>query len=220
VQPGTWILEANSQWSGSIYQWLAGFFQGAGIRPSARRSVYDWMEAQAQGLPPGANDTFACLGPILMDAKLFHLVRPGVFLFPPPGHLMTESPVMPAHFIRATLENIAFAMRGNIELACGSQTSPLDGLFLTGGLAKSRLFCQILADCTGLVVRVGRESEGTALGAAVCAAAGIRAFPDMASAQKGLVHLDRLVEPSSENTELYQPAYERWRELYAKTEEL
>ena len=220
LSPSSWILEANGQWSGRVYQWLHDFFANAGVRAGPDGDIYRWMEEEAARLPPGAHDTLACLGPILMDARQFHTVRPGLFLFPPPAHLMTESPAMPGHLIRAALENIAFSMRGNIERASRVGAVRPDRLYLTGGLARSRLFCRILADCTGLPVQAGRESEGSALGAAVCAAAGVKAFPDLATAQKALVHLDRISEPSAADTELYQPVYERWCEVYAKIEEI
>jgi sugar (pentulose or hexulose) kinase len=44
---------------------------------------------------------------------------------------------------------------------------------LTGGLARSRLFCQIIADSCGLPLEVASVYEGSSLGLAVCAAAGI-----------------------------------------------
>jgi sugar (pentulose or hexulose) kinase len=58
------------------------------------------------------------------------------------------------------------------------------------------------------------------LGAAICAATGIKAFPDMAAAQKALVRKDELYEPKQENTTIYQTTYERWRELYEKLGQL
>ena len=133
---------------------------------------------------------------------------------------MTESPAMPGHLIRATLENIAFCMRGNLELVCSLKENHPNCLFVTGGLCKSRLFCQILADCTGLPIRVGRELEGSALGAAVCAAAGIKVAQGLEGAQRQLVHLEHTFEPIASNTEIYQPIYERWVELYGKMDEL
>jgi len=220
VAPRSWLLEANGQWSGSVVQWLRDFFSKAGVPTGPDLDLYRWMEQQAGRLPPGAHDTLACLGPVLMDARQFHIVKPGIFLFPPPGHLLTESPPGPGHLIRAALENIAFSMRGNLERVSRAGAANPDRLYLTGGLAKNRLFCQILSDCAGLPVLVCSETEGSALGAAVCAAAGIRAFADLAAAQKSLVATDRTYEPCPAHTELYQPLYERWCEVYEKLEGL
>ena len=122
--------------------------------------------------------------------------------------------------MRALLENIAFALRGNHEQLLRTKPCKPERIYLTGGLANSRLFCQIVSDCLDLPVFVGRIREASALGAAICAAAGIRAFPDMAAAQKALVHEDKQYEPKQENTTIYQTTYERWRGLYEKLGQL
>jgi autoinducer 2 (AI-2) kinase len=130
------------------------------------------------------------------------------------------APARGSDFLRALLENIAFALRANHDQLLRTKPCKPKRIYLTGGLANSRLFCQIVSDCLGLPVFVGRIREASALGAAICAAAGIRAFPDMAGAQKALVRRDEQVEPEEENAAVYQTTYERWRELYDKVGQL
>ena len=67
-----------------------------------------------------------------------------------------------------------------------------------------------------LFLRLYKKREASALGAAICAAVGVKAFPDMRSAQKALVHKDEEYEPKEENTAVYQATYERWRQLYER----
>jgi len=220
VEPGIWILEANCQWLGNVYQWLHDRLEELPLEPSTRAGLFGWMDAQAARVPAGAGDTFGLLGPILMDARSFHVVRPGVFLFPPPAHPMIASPSGIPHLIRSALENFAFALRGNLERLRGAGRGDPGRVLLTGGMAASGVFCQILADCLGRPVEVARVLEGSALGAAICAAAGIRVFGGIADARKALVGRDRVFEPRAENREVYEQAYDRWVDLYRKLEDL
>ena len=178
------------------------------------------MEQQASQVPPASHDTRAFLGPIVMDQESFFSVPPGVFYFLPPAHPMTESPAQAGHFIRAAMENIVFAWRGNIEQLLIIESKQPDRIYITGGLSRSKLLCQILSDTMGLPVVVERFKEGSALGAAVCAATGTGAFADMAAAQKTLVQHEYTFEPSEENRPIYQAAYECWKETYKNIKDL
>ena len=57
----------------------------------------------------------ASLGSEIFDINTISIVRPGIFKFQQPVHPMNTTPATFGHFIRAALENIAFAVRGNIE---------------------------------------------------------------------------------------------------------
>ncbi len=220
VEPQSWILESNSQWAGSVIQWLADLLTSAAGPSCVKSNIFEWMEQKASEVPPGSQDTRAFLGPSIMNQESFISVPPGVIYFPPPAHPMTESPVQAGHFIRAAMENIAFALRGNFEQISSIKSFQPDQIYVTGGLARSQLFCQILSDCLGLPVIVERFKEGSALGAAVCAASGIGAFSDMATVQKELVQQDKVFQASLQNRSIYQTAYDSWRNIYKKTTDL
>ncbi len=221
MAPGSWILEANCQWLGNVYQWLHDLLAGLPLQRSVKTDLFGWMEEQAARVPPGTDDSYSFLGPILMDAKAFHVVRPGVFLFPPPAHPMSETPLRIPHLIRSTLENFVFALRGNMDRLRGAgRGEQPDRVFVTGGMAHSALFCRILADCLGIPVEVASIREGSALGAAICAATGVRAFSSIEDAQKGLTRTEQVIEPNREDFDTYDEAFQRWIEVYQKLEDL
>jgi len=220
MEPGVWILEANCQWLGSVYEWLHDSLAALPLETSVKADVFGWMDAEAARVPAGAGDTFGLLGPILMDARAFHVVRPGVFLFPPPAHPLSEVPTGIPHLVRSALENLAFALRGNLERLHGVWHGKPELVQVTGGMTRSALFCRILADGLGLPVAVAAVQEGSALGAAVCAAAGVGVFASIKEARKALVHKERVFEPVAENTAVYAAAYDRWVEVYGKLEDL
>lgn len=220
LEPDRWILEANSQWAGYVIQWVRDLVTSAADDRAPRADVYAWLETKAMGVPPGSDDTYALLGPAIMDEKCFHVIRPGVLLFPPPAHPLTERPAGVGHLFRSAMENITFALRANLELLKGIRPIRPERLHVTGGLAKSRLFRQILSDCLELPVSVARVREGSAMGTAVCAATGAGLFPSLEEAQQGLVVPEESLEPNAENVEIYGAAFERWRTLYEKIEDL
>ena len=220
LDPSQWILEANSQWAGYVVQWMKDLLINLRETPWTDREMYEWIDKKAADTPPGCHDTFAFLGPVIMDEKNFQIVRSGVFHFPAPAHPLTASPAQASYFLRAILENIVFALRANHEQILSATSSRPRQICLTGGLTNSRLFCQILADCLDLPVFVGRIREASALGAAICAATGIGAFPDIVDAQEAMIQQEEMVEPTQENTNAYQNAYKRWREIYEKLEQI
>lgn len=71
---------------------------------------------------------------------------------------------------RALMEGIAFELRWMLENAQAG--SWVDSLTMIGGAARSRVWPQIIADITGLPIRVAKEADGAALGAARLAALG------------------------------------------------
>ncbi len=87
-------------------------------------------------------------------------------------------------------------------------------MLVTGGGAKSPFIRRLQADVYGLpVVRVNRE-EGPAYGAALLAAVGVGAFPDLATACA--TTLKRLPPEAADRTRhaAYSAPYARFRALY------
>lgn len=221
VMSNQWALEANAQWTGAVYQWLHDLLKEDffGDRDSA--SCYRFMEDKARAVAPGSDDTFAMLGPTVMDARKLTVLRPGVFLFPPPTNPMVEKPASWGHLVRSALENIAYAIQGNLELLKSIHAPvPPGKLHLTGGLCNSRLFVEILADVVGLPLSVARVRNGTALGAAVCAAVGAGWYPDLPRAVQHMVQFEAPVEPVAEHAGVYRSGFVRWNEIWERLEDL
>ncbi len=69
----------------------------------------------------------------------------------------------------AALEDCAFAMRDVVERLITLGVT-VEGLLLLGGGARSRIWAQIRADCTGLRLQRPALADTSPLGAAICAA--------------------------------------------------
>jgi len=118
-----------------------------------------------------------------------------------------------AHMTRAVLEGICFGLRDSLEIiqALGID---LPELLVTGGGAKAPFVRQLQADIYGKPVIPVEQEEGPAFGAALLAAVGAGAFPDVPSATKATLRRKAAQHPDGEAHAEYEAPYRRYRKLY------
>lgn len=118
-----------------------------------------------------------------------------------------------AHLVRAILEAAAFALRHVAEpmLATGIEVTAMRAC---GGPARDDGWNQIKADVTGFTVEVPRVRETAAIGAAIVAAVGIGAHPDLPAAIDAMTAIDRRFEPDPERRAIYDRAYAGYLALH------
>jgi xylulokinase len=119
-----------------------------------------------------------------------------------------------ADLLRATLEGVAFSILDNIilirELGCH-----LEEIVLAGGIAKSNLWLQIIADVTGCTISLPEETEGTAFGGALIAGLGTGIYESIESAINKTIRLRRGVKLSDPTThEYYKEMFGIYKGLY------
>ena len=117
------------------------------------------------------------------------------------------------HLTRAVLEGVAFGLRDSFELMKEAGLADINQVRVTGGGAQSPLWRQILADVLDVELVTVNTTEGAAHGAAVLAATGAGAYPDVASACGEIIKLTGSTIPSPA-TATYQEMYPLYRELY------
>jgi glycerol kinase len=101
-----------------------------------------------------------------------------------------------AHIARATLEAIAFQVRGVVDAMAKDVGSRLKSLRVDGGAAASDLLMQTQADCLGLPVTRGVNLASTGMGAAMLAGLGAGVWKDF-DALRDVFALERTFEHSS-----------------------
>lgn len=115
-----------------------------------------------------------------------------------------------AHMTRAVLEGVCFALRDSLSILRDLGLAP-DHLLLTGGGAHSDFIRTLQAEVFGMpVCRVNRE-EGPAYGAALLAAVGAGAYPDLAAAAAATLTRTSLEVPDAAASAAYDDAYRRYR---------
>jgi len=207
-----WVLEGNAQMGGLSYQWLKNNFEV--LIEKKDTAVYAYMEKLATKVPAGSDDMIASLGAEIFNLNEINIVRPAIFTFQQPGHPMNTSPATFGHFIRATLENISYAIRGNIEQMEEISNKKSDELKVTGGMSRSNLWLEILSGVTGKKIKAAKAEDGTLMGCAMCAAVGSGIYHDFEDAVKDIVEFKKDVNPDHEQVEIYNKGYNNWKEWY------
>jgi len=116
-----------------------------------------------------------------------------------------------AHLYRAILEAVAYGGRQVTEAFAGAGIE-LRELVLTGGGAASTLWRQIHADVIGRPLLRLAQPLPAALGAAMCAAAGLGAFADLRSAAAAMSQVAPAAEPDPANRLAYDTAFRAYQE--------
>ncbi len=200
-----WVLEGNSGRAGSSLDWTLELL---GLDAPDR---FGELERLVSAVAPGSNRAFAFLGAEPVDLSNLNPARPAGFLFPAPelGFVVGRGEIL-----RATLENIAFAVEANLRRI--ARVMPLEGaeLALTGGLSVSPSLAQIVADVTGRTVHTGVHGQGAALGCAVAAATAVGAYGSLREAAQRMVERAHLHAPDADRHGIYLDAFEAWHERW------
>lgn len=120
-----------------------------------------------------------------------------------------SSSVTRGHIARAALEGVAFRAREIIDQVYAlTDFAPPAALGVDGGLSRSAVFLQILADLTGRPVRRHATAEATLLGAAMAAGrgAGLLTEADVAA----MIRFDAPVAPGLEAS-ASRERFEAWK---------
>jgi len=118
-----------------------------------------------------------------------------------------------AHMVRAILEAAALAIR-HVAAPMLDAGILVRAMRACGGPARDDGWNQIKADVTGFDVEVPRVRETAAVGAAIVAAVGIGAHPDLPAAIESMTSIDRRFAPNPQLRAVYDRTYEAYVALY------
>jgi autoinducer 2 (AI-2) kinase len=203
---GLWSLECSAGLAGISYEWLWQTFEGD--RPA--QEAYVQINAEAGAERPGA--VMALMGPWVADHGRLQFPSRVGYLAPFP--MTFDPPLTRPRMARATLENIAFALRANLRQLEEISGRQVEALGICGGLSKSRLFTQIAADVCQIPVKVPAIREASALGTTMCAAVGAGEYEDLRQASEQMSELEEIIEPDPAMRGRYRTLYKRWLKTY------
>ena len=123
------------------------------------------------------------------------------------------------HLTRAVLEGVAFSLRDTFEIMKAMGIS-IPVISINGGGAKSRLWCEIIANALNVRVVKLNTNEGPAYGAAILAAVGSGLFDSVEAACASFIKVTESIEPNKAKVELYNQKYEKFKQIYPATKEL
>jgi xylulokinase len=162
------------------------------------------MDRLAAGVAPGSDGLI--FHPYLMGERAPHWdpkLR-GDFIGLTLGHTR-------AHFARACYEGIAFALNDVLRAAKELSGAEFGDMRLLGGGARSATWRQIIADVTGLTVKVPANGDAS-FGAALVAAAGAGLFADPAAAVRRCAAIVEENRPDAGRHETYARLFDLYDE--------
>ena len=113
------------------------------------------------------------------------------------------------HMARAIMEGVVFQILWMMESFAAKPSE--EGLKLTGGASKSPVWRQLLADISGLPVRIPEVADMACVGAAILAGVGCGIYQDAADGYRHLAVREQVIYPNPERTAVYKPIWEKYR---------
>lgn len=196
--PGTWFHMGVMLSAAGCLRWLHDE-----LVPD---SSYDDLNRQVSGVPRGSLGLL--FAPYLTGERHPHPdpTARGAFVG------LTLRHGLP-HMVRSVMEGVAFGMRDLLELLRSLGVNPSEAV-VSGGAANSPVWRQIITDIMGIPLYTVNTSEGGALGAAILAAVGVGAWPDVPSACAHMVRKVDELQPDAGGTADYERLYPTFRGLY------
>lgn len=205
----TGLVETHGYAGGRFYVENPGWLSGgalAWLRALLGLADFAALDRRAAEVAPGAEGlTFL---PALSGAMAPEWIASarGCFYGLTPAH-------GPGHLARAVLEGCAFALR-DVVARLAELGVAADELLLLGGGAKSRLWAQIRADCTGLPAQIPVVCDTSPVGAAICAAVAGGLQPDLLGCAGLVGEIAETVPPRPAARPTYDEAYAAYRRLF------
>jgi xylulokinase len=199
--PGKWFLMGCTLAAGGSYRWLRH-----SLLHLQKDLSYDHLNSLAGEVGPGS-DQLVFL-PYLIGERTPHSDpnARGVYF-----GLSYQHDIR--HIIRATIEGVAFSQKESIEILKDFGLEA-DHLIVSGGAARSQLWCQIMADVAGIEVVTTNIDDPASVGAAFIAGVGTGIFDSFQSGCGRFIRHGDVLEPSSENNRLYKTLFEKYQKLY------
>jgi sugar (pentulose or hexulose) kinase len=203
--PGRWLRMLAAMTATPNLDWFLSELGGSlnGDEAGSGENKYRYVEDLVAAVPAGSEG-------VMFHPYLFPGGERGPFVKPTARASFTGLSLDHSrrHLLRAVYEGVAFA-----TLDC-YRHMPIDPdvVCLSGGGAKSEVWCHILADCLGKPVRVPAGSQFGAKGAALNVGVAAGYYPSAQESVKRAVKMARFYEPDSANAQIYQELYQVYQQ--------
>jgi gluconokinase len=185
---------------GNVLKWL---FQTFLNNKNPSESDYDVFFKNIETIPPG------CQGLLFLPyvfgerAPVWDEKASGVFFGIKSYHTN-------AHFLRAAVEGICFALKNILEII-ETSTVFITRLNVSGGFVHSKTWMQILADVTGKKICLAQSEDASSIGAAFFYMKAVHIIDDYSSIKPGM-HVT--IDPVDNNHIVYEKYYTIFKNLY------
>ena len=195
--PQRWYIQAAVLSAGLSFRWLRDLL---GLKTET--GAYELLSDLAAAVSPGAEGLLFL--PYLAGERTPHMDAKASGLF-----LGLRLHHQAAHFSRAVMEGVGFALKQCLELVAPGDND----VILSGGVTASNIWCRILADIWARPIQiVSAKVPRACLGAAILAGLGTGLFSTAGEAMQSRAEPITIIYP--EAPENYTGHYEQFRRLY------
>lgn len=205
-----WVIGGPTNNGGIVLRWMRDQFSAPEVAEAKRLGVdpYDLMIEAAVKVAAGS-EGLLCL-PFLSGerAPYWNANARGIFFGVGLHHKR-------AHFIRAVLEGILFAVY-SVNVVLQELAGEVQEIRASGGFARSKAWRQMMADLFGDEVLMPEVYEASGFGAAVLAMYAVGAIADLADVQK-LIRISYRHQPDLKLSNIYQELFSIYERIYQHT---
>jgi xylulokinase len=115
--------------------------------------------------------------------------------------------------VQGVLEGVCFTIRSILDITEQLTEQKTHIVRVAGAATSSVAWMQMLANILGRKISIPRESETTALGAAMLAAVGIEIVPNLAKAAQRFQHGAHTLRPQTQMTRAYDTTYKQFTRM-------
>jgi len=205
VVPGLYLAMTLNQSGGLLLRWFRDTLCRWELE-QGRASGQDPYDLILDGASPGPTDLMVLPHFSGSGTPLLDITSKGAIL----GLTLATTR---ATIAKAIVEGLVFELRTNTDLLQDAGIA-IHELCAVGGGARSPLWLQLKADVCRIPLRVPAVTEAACLGAALLAGVGAGVYPDLASAVKRTVRIERHVEPQEDSARAYDARYQIYRQVY------
>jgi autoinducer 2 (AI-2) kinase len=198
--------EGITFFSGLVMRWFRDSLGGG-------RS-YAQLEEKAQNIPVGSHGIMPIFSDAMNYGQWYHASPSFIGLGLDPQKYNVAS------MFRALQENACIVSAINLEQIQAFSGVYPEELIFASGASQGKLWPQILADVTGLHVKVPAIKEATALGVSMAAGIGNGIYQSYEEAGSSIVRMEKSYEPNAHHHALYRQIKEKWVKIYTKQLEL
>ena len=213
VIPGLFASATAIFSAGTSFRWLRDQICQSIVSEAEKNNIdpYELMTAEAEKSPIGSNSIIfnpSLAGGNLLDAS--PNIR-GAYIGLDLSHTRSD-------LIRSAMEGVAFGLRIALD-EIRRLTSVADEMTVVGGISRSKLWRQMLADVYQMkIVKTNIDQQAAALGAAALAAVGTGLWSDFEIIDE--IHaVENIAEPIPENSAVYArllPIYKKAGQMHSE----
>ena len=192
---------------GNVLQW---FNRNMASRTNSTED-YNWFVAEAVKIPPGSGGLIFLPYIYGERAPVWDAEARGLFYGINGTHTQ-------AHFMRAILEGLSFAMLGLLD-TLEDVIGPSGDIYVSGGFIHSKEWVTLLADVLGKQLKVMATEDASAAGAAIIGMKAVGMINDITDAVTFFKVQDQF-EPDRKNHDTYKNNYAVYAQLYDTFKEI